>query len=186
MCFKRCDTLHGLPKTAKSPCLAHEVADHMNLSLRWLKLLHDAAWEAEHWSHIGRPSAPDSEVMVHAAAHGYVVVAHDPRLCRNSCHNARRKAASSKFETKMLRSSGLAARLSRRCGFCLRSLNRERYSRLKWSGPACGCCRFVRLLEYIQKAGSVRNPSAKIFCNRLPHVRQRRTCSQIYARTSTW
>jgi predicted nuclease of predicted toxin-antitoxin system len=49
----------------------------MNLSPRWLKLLHDAAWEAEHWSHIGRPSAPDSEVMGHAAAHGYVVVAHD-------------------------------------------------------------------------------------------------------------
>jgi len=48
----------------------------MNLSPRWLKLLHDAAWEAEHWSHIGRPNAPDSEVMGHAA-HGYVVVTHD-------------------------------------------------------------------------------------------------------------
>ena len=52
----------------------------------------------------------------------------------------------------------------------LPSLNREHYSRLKRIGPACGCCRFVRLLEYIQKAGSVRNSSAKIFRDRLPHV----------------
>jgi predicted nuclease of predicted toxin-antitoxin system len=49
----------------------------MNLSPGWLKLLRDLGWEAEHWSHIGRPNAPDSEVMAYAAAHEYVVLTHD-------------------------------------------------------------------------------------------------------------
>jgi predicted nuclease of predicted toxin-antitoxin system len=49
----------------------------MNLSPRWLKLLRDSGWEAEHWSEIGPPTAPDSELMAYAAAHGYVVLTHD-------------------------------------------------------------------------------------------------------------
>jgi hypothetical protein len=49
----------------------------MNLSLARLKLLRDAGWEADHWPHIARASAPDSEVMAYAAAPGLVVVRHD-------------------------------------------------------------------------------------------------------------
>src|SRR6202007_2335645 len=44
-------------------------------------------------------------------------------------------------------------------------LERVLYSRLKRTGPACACRRFVRLPEYIQKAASMRNLSAKIFCD---------------------
>jgi len=49
----------------------------MNLSPGWLKLLRDSGWEAEHWANIGRPNAPDSEVMAYAAANEYVVLTHD-------------------------------------------------------------------------------------------------------------
>jgi predicted nuclease of predicted toxin-antitoxin system len=43
-----------------------------DMNVTWLKLLRDAGWEADRWSHIGRPNAPDSEVMAYAAAHGFV------------------------------------------------------------------------------------------------------------------
>ncbi|HTW59569.1 MAG TPA: DUF5615 family PIN-like protein [Terriglobales bacterium] len=49
----------------------------MNLSPRWVDLLHHAGWEAEHWSALGRANAPDSEIMAYAAKHGYVVLTHD-------------------------------------------------------------------------------------------------------------
>ena len=46
----------------------------MNLSPRWIGLLHDAGWEAVHWSAVGKVNAPDSEVMAYAAQHDYVVL----------------------------------------------------------------------------------------------------------------
>jgi predicted nuclease of predicted toxin-antitoxin system len=49
----------------------------MNLSPRWIGLLHNAGWEAEHWSTVGKANAPDSEVMAYAAQHDYVVLTHD-------------------------------------------------------------------------------------------------------------
>jgi len=49
----------------------------MNLSPRWIGLLHNAGWEAEHWSAVGKVNAPDSEVMAYAAQHDYVVLTHD-------------------------------------------------------------------------------------------------------------
>jgi predicted nuclease of predicted toxin-antitoxin system len=49
----------------------------MNLSPGWVKLLRDAGREADHWSHIGRPNAADSEVMAYAAARAFVVLTHD-------------------------------------------------------------------------------------------------------------
>lgn len=49
----------------------------MNLSPRWVALLSDAGWEAEHWSVVGKPNAPDSEIMSYAAEHDYVVLTHD-------------------------------------------------------------------------------------------------------------
>ena len=49
----------------------------MNLSPRWIGLLHNAGWEAVHWSAVGKVNAPDSEVMAYAAQHDYVVLTHD-------------------------------------------------------------------------------------------------------------
>ena len=33
--------------------------------------------EAAHWSTLGRPDAPDMEIMAYARLHGYIVVTHD-------------------------------------------------------------------------------------------------------------
>jgi predicted nuclease of predicted toxin-antitoxin system len=49
----------------------------MNLSPKWIALLHDSGWEAVHWSAVGRADARDSKIMAYAAAKGYVVVTHD-------------------------------------------------------------------------------------------------------------
>jgi len=35
----------------------------MNLSPKWVSVLKEAGLEAAHWSHIGRPDAPDYEIM---------------------------------------------------------------------------------------------------------------------------
>jgi predicted nuclease of predicted toxin-antitoxin system len=49
----------------------------MNLSPRWIDFLTNAGLEAVHWSAIGEPNAPDSEIMRYAAEHGYIVLTHD-------------------------------------------------------------------------------------------------------------
>jgi predicted nuclease of predicted toxin-antitoxin system len=49
----------------------------MNLSPRWVGVLNGAGIEAAHWSTLGAINAPDSDIMAHAAAHGYVVLTHD-------------------------------------------------------------------------------------------------------------
>lgn len=49
----------------------------MNLSPAWIDLLAGAGIQAEHWSAIGAANAPDSEIMAHASANGYVVLTHD-------------------------------------------------------------------------------------------------------------
>ena len=49
----------------------------MNLSPNWVAHLQLAGLTAVHWSAIGRPDAPDTEIMAYAADHGYVVVTHD-------------------------------------------------------------------------------------------------------------
>ena len=49
----------------------------MNLSPRWVGLLTDVSIEAAHWSKLGRPNAPDPEIMAFAKANGYVVLTHD-------------------------------------------------------------------------------------------------------------
>ena len=49
----------------------------MNLSPKWVSVLKGAGLEAAHWSHIGRPDAPDSEIMAYARSNGYVVFTHD-------------------------------------------------------------------------------------------------------------
>ena len=49
----------------------------MNLSPKWVFILKEAGLEADHWSSIGRPDAPDYEIMAYARSNGYVVFTHD-------------------------------------------------------------------------------------------------------------
>ena len=49
----------------------------MNLSPKWVFVLEEAGLEAVHWSSIGRPNAPDYEILAYARANGYVVFTHD-------------------------------------------------------------------------------------------------------------
>jgi len=45
----------------------------MNLSPKWVSVLKKAGLEAAHWSRIGRPNAPDYEILEYARSNGYVV-----------------------------------------------------------------------------------------------------------------
>jgi len=49
----------------------------MNLSPKWVSVLKEAGFEAAHWSSIGRPDAPDYEILEYARSNGYVVFTHD-------------------------------------------------------------------------------------------------------------
>jgi predicted nuclease of predicted toxin-antitoxin system len=49
----------------------------MNLSPRWVGFLVECGFEAVHWSKVGAPGAPDSEVMRWAADNAYIVVTSD-------------------------------------------------------------------------------------------------------------
>jgi predicted nuclease of predicted toxin-antitoxin system len=49
----------------------------MNLSPLWVPFLQQHGFEADHWSSLGSPSAPDAEIMDHARAGGFVIFTHD-------------------------------------------------------------------------------------------------------------
>ena len=49
----------------------------MNLSPDWCDTLREAGWEARHWSEIGSPRAPDTEIMAWARANNALVLTHD-------------------------------------------------------------------------------------------------------------
>jgi predicted nuclease of predicted toxin-antitoxin system len=49
----------------------------MNLSPKWVSTLREAGWDAVHWSDIGKPNAPDHEILGFARANGYVIFTHD-------------------------------------------------------------------------------------------------------------
>lgn len=49
----------------------------MNLPPRWVAVLADAGFEAEHWSTLGPHNAPDSQIMLYAKMNGYAVITHD-------------------------------------------------------------------------------------------------------------
>ena len=49
----------------------------MNLSPRWVRLLREAGFDAEHWSAVGAADAADAEIMTFARAEGFVVLTHD-------------------------------------------------------------------------------------------------------------
>lgn len=49
----------------------------MNLSPRWEQVLRAAGMDAVHWSRIGPPTAPDTEIVAHAARLGAIIVTQD-------------------------------------------------------------------------------------------------------------
>ncbi|MEQ1861935.1 MAG: DUF5615 family PIN-like protein [Chthoniobacteraceae bacterium] len=49
----------------------------MNLSPEWEPLLRENGLDAVHWSLVGAPNAPDTEIMQWARDHGYAVFTHD-------------------------------------------------------------------------------------------------------------
>lgn len=49
----------------------------MNLSPSWVPFLEKAGFDATHWSQVGSPAAPDSELMAWARKNGQVVFTHD-------------------------------------------------------------------------------------------------------------
>lgn len=49
----------------------------MNLSPKWVEVLRNEGWEADHWSQIGQASAPDEEVLSRTTAMGAVLITHD-------------------------------------------------------------------------------------------------------------
>ncbi len=49
----------------------------MNLSPDWVQVFRQAGWEAEHWSQVGNPKAPDQEIMEWARVNGWIVFTHD-------------------------------------------------------------------------------------------------------------
>jgi predicted nuclease of predicted toxin-antitoxin system len=49
----------------------------MNLSPLWVSFLAGHGLEAVHWSNVGQPEAPDSEIFEFAAAGGWIIFTHD-------------------------------------------------------------------------------------------------------------
>src|SRR3954466_1853207 len=49
----------------------------MNLSPAWVERLKQAGWEAAHWSSLGNPRSPDTEIMRFAREQDWVVFTHD-------------------------------------------------------------------------------------------------------------
>ena len=49
----------------------------MNLSPKWVSVIEEAGLEAVHWSSIGRPDAPDREILGYAKSNGYIIFTHD-------------------------------------------------------------------------------------------------------------
>ena len=49
----------------------------MNLSPLWVQFLADSGFDSVHWSTVGRPSAPDTQIMDYAVANGLVIFTHD-------------------------------------------------------------------------------------------------------------
>ena len=49
----------------------------MNLSPKWADFLVGNGIEAIHWSSVGSPDAPDTEIMTYAKAHNFTVLTND-------------------------------------------------------------------------------------------------------------
>lgn len=49
----------------------------MNLSREWREIFDQQGWESRHWSEVGDPTAPDTEIMAWARQAGFIVFTHD-------------------------------------------------------------------------------------------------------------
>lgn len=49
----------------------------MNLSPSWVSALEADGFEAVHWSKVGQPDAPDSQLFAWARQHKYIIFTHD-------------------------------------------------------------------------------------------------------------
>lgn len=49
----------------------------MNLSPAWIPVLEKLEIEAAHWSDVGKPDAPDTEIFTYARENNFVVFTHD-------------------------------------------------------------------------------------------------------------
>jgi predicted nuclease of predicted toxin-antitoxin system len=49
----------------------------MNLSPEWLGVLAQAGWQASHWSGVGSPTAPDTDLRAWTRQHGCVLLTQD-------------------------------------------------------------------------------------------------------------
>lgn len=49
----------------------------MNLSPEWLPVLERAGWQASHWSSIGLPTAPDTDLLAWARQRGLALLTQD-------------------------------------------------------------------------------------------------------------
>ncbi|MDA1275977.1 MAG: DUF5615 family PIN-like protein [Verrucomicrobia bacterium] len=49
----------------------------MNLSPEWLKVLTQGGWLACHWSTVGSPAAPDTDLLDWSRQHGWVLLTQD-------------------------------------------------------------------------------------------------------------
>ena len=49
----------------------------MNLSPRWVAALRERGFEAQHWSEVGSPSAPDEEILAWCRRNSCVLLTHD-------------------------------------------------------------------------------------------------------------
>ncbi|MGC8548326.1 MAG: DUF5615 family PIN-like protein [Acidobacteriaceae bacterium] len=88
----------------------------MNLSPAWAEFPRSNGHEADHWSSLGSPSAPDSEIMIFARAHGYVVLTHDLDFSAILAANQGRKPSVIQLRADSLSPEALGAwslRLSR-------------------------------------------------------------------------
>lgn len=71
--------LHGVSKKLKFHSFRnqHENINRYEPFPKWVSTLLKAGWEAIHWSNIGKPNAPDHEIMEYAKSNGYVIFTHD-------------------------------------------------------------------------------------------------------------
>lgn len=49
----------------------------MNRSPEWLGVLEQAGWQARHWSQVGSPTAPDTDLLAWARQHDCVLLTQD-------------------------------------------------------------------------------------------------------------
>lgn len=49
----------------------------INISPLWVEWLQNQGYAAVHWSEVGNPKAPDTEILMWAREHGYAVFTHD-------------------------------------------------------------------------------------------------------------